>query len=147
MISSWSAPPQCCKGRRIALYCRIRRSGGDCLVSLGGGSPIDMYNVASYSTLTGSDLTTARQLIEGVKPGAHTGRELIHIAIPTTWLRLRLTALDPHRQGFEVRFDSMNPQPAALDRRPCSAQALEQSQVMDRPLSREGVVTLLEAAY
>jgi hypothetical protein len=146
MISSWSALPQCCKGRRIALYCRIRRSGGDCLVSLGGGSPIDMYNVASYSTLTGSDLTTAHQLIEGVKPGAHTGRELIRIAIPTTWPKSQLNALDPSPKNSES-FDSMNLQAAALDRRPRSAQALEQLQVMDRPLSREGVVTLLETAY
>jgi hypothetical protein len=53
----------------------------------------------------------------------------------------------PIAEGFEVRFDSMNPQPAALDRRPRSAQALEQSQVMDRPLSREEIVTLLEVAY
>ncbi len=66
------------------LKAEIERTGADCLVSLGGGSPIDMCKVAAYSILTGSDLTTTHQLIEGAKPGAQAGRELIHIAIPTT---------------------------------------------------------------
>jgi hypothetical protein len=115
VISSWSAPPQSCKGRRIVLRCRIRRSGADCLVSLGGGSPIDMCKVPLIRFSTGSDLTTAHQLIEGVKPGAHTGRELIHIAIPTTWPKSQLSALDPSPKNSEC-FDSMNLQAAALDR-------------------------------
>jgi len=66
------------------LRAEIERTGADCLVSLGGGSPIDICKVAAYSILTGSDLTTTHQLIEGAKPGAHAGRELLHIAIPTT---------------------------------------------------------------
>lgn len=66
------------------LRAEIERSGADCLVSLGGGSPIDMCKVAAYSILTGSDLTTTHQLIEGTKPGAQAGRELVHIAVPTT---------------------------------------------------------------
>jgi alcohol dehydrogenase class IV len=66
------------------LKAEIERSGADCLVSLGGGSPIDMCKVAAYSILTGLDLTTTHALIEGAKPGVQAGRELIHIAVPTT---------------------------------------------------------------
>ncbi len=66
------------------LRAEVERTEADCLVSLGGGSPIDMCKVAAYSILTGSDLTTTHQLIEGIKPAVDSGREIIHIAIPTT---------------------------------------------------------------
>ena len=46
------------------LEAEITRVDADCLISFGGGSPIDTCKVASYSFLT--------------------SRELIHIAVPTT---------------------------------------------------------------
>jgi alcohol dehydrogenase class IV len=47
-----------------ALKSEIERADADCLISFGGGSPIDTCKVAAYAVLP--------------------GRELIHIAIPTT---------------------------------------------------------------
>jgi alcohol dehydrogenase len=70
-----------------ALVEEYRRSGADCMVSFGGGSPIDTVKVA------------AKRILEGSRPGgadAHTidfesatastgdGPDLIHIALPTT---------------------------------------------------------------
>ena len=68
-----------------ALVEEYKRIGADCMVSFGGGSPIDTVKVA------------AKRILEGSRPGAaaaHTidfeakdvagGPDLIHIAIPTT---------------------------------------------------------------
>ena len=68
-----------------ALVEEYKRLGADCMVSFGGGSPIDTVKVA------------AKRILEGSRPGAaaaHTidfgakdvagGPDLIHIAIPTT---------------------------------------------------------------
>src|SRR3984957_8644251 len=68
-----------------ALVEEYKRSGADCMVSFGGGSPIDTVKVA------------AKRILEGSRPGAaaaHTidfeavavtgGPDLIHIAMPTT---------------------------------------------------------------
>jgi alcohol dehydrogenase len=68
-----------------ALVEEYKRIGADCMVSFGGGSPIDTVKVA------------AKRILEGSKPGAaaaHTidfeakdvagGPDLIHIAMPTT---------------------------------------------------------------
>ena len=69
----------------VALVEEYRRAGADCMVSFGGGSPIDTVKVA------------AKRILEGSRPGAaapHTidfeaadvvgGPDLIHIAMPTT---------------------------------------------------------------
>jgi alcohol dehydrogenase len=68
-----------------ALVEEYKRAGADCMVSFGGGSPIDTVKVA------------AKRILEGSRPGAaaaHTidfeatevpgGPDLIHIALPTT---------------------------------------------------------------
>jgi alcohol dehydrogenase len=68
-----------------ALVEDYKRTGADCMVSFGGGSPIDTVKVA------------AKRILEGSRPGAaaaHTidfeatevpgGPDLIHIALPTT---------------------------------------------------------------
>ena len=52
------------------LQALIDQSNADSLVSFGGGSPIDTCKVAGYAFLQ--------------KPAASGGREIIHIAIPTT---------------------------------------------------------------
>ncbi|HXX20367.1 MAG TPA: iron-containing alcohol dehydrogenase [Candidatus Acidoferrum sp.] len=52
------------------LQALIEQLGADSLVSFGGGSPIDTCKVASHAFLG--------------KPAAAGGREIIHIAIPTT---------------------------------------------------------------
>src|ERR1700732_2845659 len=68
-----------------ALVEEYKRTGADCMVSFGGGSPIDTVKVA------------AKRILEGSRPGAAAARtidfeaaevpggpDLIHIALPTT---------------------------------------------------------------
>jgi len=56
----------------------IERANADCAVSFGGGSPIDSSKVAIYAVLTGQPPGKT------ALPGTTVGREIIHIAIPTT---------------------------------------------------------------
>jgi alcohol dehydrogenase class IV len=56
----------------------IERVNADCVVSFGGGSPIDASKAAIHSVLTGHAPG------EPVPPGKAAGREIIHIAVPTT---------------------------------------------------------------
>jgi alcohol dehydrogenase class IV len=58
------------------LEAEIKRLDADCLVSFGGGSPIDTCKVASHAFLAAHAGTG--------KPTAAGGREIVHIAIPTT---------------------------------------------------------------
>jgi maleylacetate reductase len=58
------------------LEAEIKRLDADCLVSFGGGSPIDTCKVASYAFL-GAPARAG-------KPTAAGGRDIVHIAIPTT---------------------------------------------------------------
>lgn len=115
------------RGRRAAfpfsvmreLKTEIERRGADCLVSLGGGSRIDMCKLAAYSILTGSDLTTTHQLIEGAKPGAHTGRELVHIAIPTSLSAAEYTnvaGVTDDNTRVRVPIHACSPEPSSTTR-------------------------------
>ncbi|MGD1210362.1 MAG: iron-containing alcohol dehydrogenase [Candidatus Acidiferrales bacterium] len=63
------------------LLAEIERANADCLVSFGGGSPIDSAKVAAYVVLTGREPIPAR-----TTPGAapRTGRDIVHLAVPTT---------------------------------------------------------------
>jgi len=58
------------------LEVEIKRLDADCLVSFGGGSPIDTCKVASYAFLGAPP--------GAGKPTAAGGRDIVHIAIPTT---------------------------------------------------------------
>ena len=58
------------------LEAEIKRLDADCLVSFGGGSPIDTCKVASYAFL-GPPAGAAKPTVAG-------GRDIVHIAIPTT---------------------------------------------------------------
>jgi alcohol dehydrogenase class IV len=64
----------------------IRRAEADCLVSFGGGSPIDTAKVAAASILTGRDPGEGARHIDfgGTSAKVDSGRDLIEIAIPTT---------------------------------------------------------------
>jgi alcohol dehydrogenase class IV len=68
------------------LLAEIERLQADCLVSFGGGSPIDCSKVAAYAVLNGRDPLRAA-LAPGSAPTAEEiarAREIIHIAVPTT---------------------------------------------------------------
>ncbi len=64
------------RGAVNQLEAEIKRLDADCLVSFGGGSPIDTCKVASYAFLPGP--------AGAGKPTAGGGRDIVHIAIPTT---------------------------------------------------------------
>jgi alcohol dehydrogenase class IV len=63
------------------LLAEIERANADCLISFGGGSPIDCCKVAAYVVITGREPIPAR-----ATPGAapRAGREIVHLAVPTT---------------------------------------------------------------
>ncbi|HEX4003517.1 MAG TPA: iron-containing alcohol dehydrogenase [Candidatus Acidoferrales bacterium] len=68
------------------LLAEVARLNADCLVSFGGGSPIDCSKVAAYAVLTGRD-----PLAAALDPGSAAtaeetarAREIVHIAVPTT---------------------------------------------------------------
>lgn len=70
-----------------ALVQEYQRSGADCMVSFGGGSPIDTVKVAAKRILDGSNPKGAEAHtidIEGAMGAGATGSDLIHIALPTT---------------------------------------------------------------
>ena len=67
------------------LVAEMKRVDADCLISFGGGSPIDTAKVAASVILTGRDPGEARH-IDLVAPvaGADPSRDLVEIAVPTT---------------------------------------------------------------
>jgi alcohol dehydrogenase len=67
------------------LVAEMKRVDADCLISFGGGSPIDTAKVAASVILTGRDPGEARH-IDLVAPvaGADPNRDLVEIAVPTT---------------------------------------------------------------
>jgi alcohol dehydrogenase class IV len=68
------------------LLAEIERLNADCLISFGGGSPIDSSKVAAYAVLNGRD-PLAAALAPGSAPTAAEaarGREITHLAVPTT---------------------------------------------------------------
>jgi len=69
-----------------ALVDEIKRCKADCLVSFGGGSPIDTAKVAAAAILTGRDPAASARHIDfgGTEAKADGGRDLVEIAIPTT---------------------------------------------------------------
>ncbi|HZO81455.1 MAG TPA: iron-containing alcohol dehydrogenase [Candidatus Binataceae bacterium] len=70
-----------------ALVEEYQRSGADCMVSFGGGSPIDTVKVAAKRILEGSPPKGADAHtidFESAMAGAAGGPDLIHVALPTT---------------------------------------------------------------
>jgi len=68
------------------LIAEAGRLGADCLVSFGGGSPIDCAKVAAYAILTGHDPLAASLAPGSAATAEETARarEIVHIAVPTT---------------------------------------------------------------
>ena len=64
----------------------IKRADADCLISFGGGSPIDTAKVAAASILTGRDAGGGARHIDfgGTNANLDSERDLVEIAIPTT---------------------------------------------------------------
>ncbi|MBV8772569.1 MAG: iron-containing alcohol dehydrogenase, partial [Deltaproteobacteria bacterium] len=64
----------------------IKRTDADCLISFGGGSPIDTAKVAAASILTGRDPAAGARHIDfgGSNAKLDGERDLVEIAIPTT---------------------------------------------------------------
>jgi alcohol dehydrogenase class IV len=60
------------------------RAGADCMVSFGGGSPIDTVKVAAKRILEGSSPGAAAHTIDFEATDVPGGPDLIHIALPTT---------------------------------------------------------------
>lgn len=70
-----------------ALVEEYRRAGADCMISFGGGSPIDTVKVAAKRILDGANPTGADAHtidIEAAMGVSGAGPDLIHIALPTT---------------------------------------------------------------
>jgi alcohol dehydrogenase len=68
------------------LVAEIKRVDSDCLVSFGGGSPIDTSKVAAAAILTGRDPGAGAHHIDfsGTNSAVDPSRDLVEIAIPTT---------------------------------------------------------------
>ena len=64
------------------LVAELARAGADCVVSFGGGSPIDMAKVAVNAALTAA----------GADAGTERDPVIVHVSLPTT-----LSASDTHR--------------------------------------------------
>lgn len=67
------------------LLAEVERVDADCLVSFGGGSPIDSSKVVAYAVLNGRDLLAAvlspgSVALENISPT----RGIVHLAVPTT---------------------------------------------------------------
>jgi alcohol dehydrogenase len=64
----------------------IRRIDADCLISFGGGSPIDTAKVAAEAILTGRNPGEEARHIDfgGANSKTDPGRDLVEIALPTT---------------------------------------------------------------
>jgi len=69
-----------------ALIEEIKRARADCLVSFGGGSPIDTAKVAAAAVLTGRDPLASARHIDFTNAAAVTDSkaDLVEIAVPTT---------------------------------------------------------------
>lgn len=69
-----------------ALVGEIKRVDADCLVSFGGGSPIDTAKVAASAILTGREPGSGAHHIDfgGANSAVDAGRDLVEIALPTT---------------------------------------------------------------
>jgi len=67
------------------LTAEMKRVEADCVISFGGGSPIDTAKVAAASILSNRDATGAAHGIDfsGAVSGGD-GHDVIHIAVPTT---------------------------------------------------------------
>jgi alcohol dehydrogenase class IV len=70
----------------VELVREIKRVDADCLVSFGGGSPIDTAKVAAASILTGRNPGESARGIDFNSANAtvDAGRDLVEIAVPTT---------------------------------------------------------------
>lgn len=68
------------------LVTEIKRVNADCLISFGGGSPIDTAKVAAEAILTGRNPGEGARHIDfgGANSKTDPGRDLIEIAVPTT---------------------------------------------------------------
>jgi alcohol dehydrogenase len=66
------------------LTAEMRRVDADCVISFGGGSPIDTAKVAAASILSNRDATATRGIDFAGAIAGGDGRDLIHIAVPTT---------------------------------------------------------------
>jgi len=68
------------------LIAEAERLNADCLVSFGGGSPIDCSKAAVFGILTGRDPLAAAQAPGSAATAeeAARAREIVHIAVPTT---------------------------------------------------------------
>ena len=65
----------------------LERLDADAVISFGGGSPIDTAKVAAASVMNGRDMTLEAgelRLEKAFGAAAGGGRELLHIAVPTT---------------------------------------------------------------
>ncbi len=64
----------------------IKRVDADCLISFGGGSPIDTAKVAAEAILTGRNPGEGARHIDfgGANSKTDAGRDLVEIAVPTT---------------------------------------------------------------
>jgi alcohol dehydrogenase class IV len=69
-----------------ALVDEMKRVDCDCLISFGGGSPIDTSKVAAAAILTGRDPGAGAHFIDfgGASGATDAGRDLVEIAVPTT---------------------------------------------------------------
>jgi len=68
------------------LLAEIDRLNADCLISFGGGSPIDSCKVAAFAVLTGRDPLAAAKAPGSAPTAEETAhaREITHFAVPTT---------------------------------------------------------------
>ena len=68
------------------LLAEIERLNADCLISFGGGSPIDASKVAAFAVLTGRDPLAAAKAPSSAPTAEETARarEITHLAVPTT---------------------------------------------------------------
>jgi len=68
------------------LIAEVERLDADCLVSFGGGSPIDCSKVTAYAVLNGRDPLAAALAPGSAPTPAETARarDIVHIAVPTT---------------------------------------------------------------
>jgi alcohol dehydrogenase class IV len=68
------------------LFAEAKRVNADCLVSFGGGSPIDTAKVAAAAILSGREPGNGAHTIDfsGTNAPVEQGRDLVEIAIPTT---------------------------------------------------------------
>jgi alcohol dehydrogenase len=106
-----------------ALTAELVRCDADAVVSFGGGSPIDTAKVAAASVMNGRDMTLEAGELElgaAFQARAGGGRELVHIALPTTLsageytpgggatdeaTRVKRATLDPRLQAKVIIHD------------------------------------------